>query len=127
MSTLYKYLALKRRPGVKTLFSYSFIYIVMQLCIAFHRHADSCPGYIIELLQTCKTILFLSERRSLGGLTCDFYPMLEHLGALLTQVRKKEIKEKANKSNKLVLNAFCHLGSCVYISFIDKLAWWFPV
>ena len=29
------------------------MYIVMQLSTAFHRHAVSCPGYIIELWQTC--------------------------------------------------------------------------
>ena len=69
----------------------------------------------------------LFERPSLTALTCDLSPVLEHLEALLIQVQEKEIKEKANKSNKLLLNAFCHLDSCVYISFIDRLAWWFPV
>ena len=69
----------------------------------------------------------LFERPSLTALTCDLSPMLEHLEALLIQVQEKEIKEKTNKSNKLVLNAFCHLGSCVYVLFIDRLAWCFPV
>lgn len=76
----------------------------LQLCIVicwYKSPADACPGYIIELLQTCvaKQCCFLLEAKfSLRGTVCDLDPVLEHLEALLTRVWEKRSRKRQTKA-----------------------------
>lgn len=71
----------------------------MWLWIAFYRRADSRPGYIMELLQTCTAKQYFFEARfNERGTTCDLDPMLEHLEALLTQGSGRRSRKRQTKA-----------------------------